>query len=121
MIFNCSTIEPGHPCVMITGNAFGCFERTWMKCMSTPSIWVMNCGRALSHGDRSSYEKCDSCPDALHGFSSRSRRLPYDRLARPDIPLDEGIADTFAAALATDTKVSPTPSCNCPLLSALVA
>jgi hypothetical protein len=31
MIFNCSMIEPGQPCVMITGNAFSCFERTWMK------------------------------------------------------------------------------------------
>jgi hypothetical protein len=31
MIFNCSMIEPGHPCVMITGSAFGSFERTWMK------------------------------------------------------------------------------------------
>jgi len=31
MIFNCSMIEPGHPCVTITGSAFGCFERTWMK------------------------------------------------------------------------------------------
>ncbi len=31
MTFNCSMIEPGHPCVMITGNAFFSFERTWMK------------------------------------------------------------------------------------------
>src|SRR5947209_19207181 len=31
MIFNCSMIEPGHPCVTLTGNAFGCLERTWMK------------------------------------------------------------------------------------------
>ena len=31
MIFSCSMIEPGQPCVMMTGNAFGCFERTWMK------------------------------------------------------------------------------------------
>ena len=31
MSFSCSTIEPGQPCVTMTGNAFGCFERTWMK------------------------------------------------------------------------------------------
>src|SRR5215831_2374358 len=48
MSFNCSMIEPGQPCVTIIGNACGCVERTWMKCMSTPSIVVMNCGRALS-------------------------------------------------------------------------
>ena len=28
IIFSCSTIEPGHPCVTISGNAFSCFERT---------------------------------------------------------------------------------------------
>ena len=28
MIFICSMIEPGHPCVTISGNAFACFERT---------------------------------------------------------------------------------------------
>ena len=27
MIFNCSVIEPGHPCVTMSGNAFFCFER----------------------------------------------------------------------------------------------
>ena len=48
MIFSCSMIEPGHPCVMMIGSAFGCFERTWMKWMSTPSISVTNCGRAFS-------------------------------------------------------------------------
>ena len=31
MIFICSIIEPGHPCVTIIGSAFSCFERTWMK------------------------------------------------------------------------------------------
>jgi hypothetical protein len=41
-------IEPGHPCVMMTGSAFLCFERTWTKWMSRPSILVMNCGNALS-------------------------------------------------------------------------
>jgi hypothetical protein len=34
--------------VMMTGNAFACFERTWMKWMSRPSIVVTNCGRAFS-------------------------------------------------------------------------
>jgi hypothetical protein len=46
MIFSCSTVEPGHPCVTISGNAFSCSERTWMKWMSTPSISVTKCGSA---------------------------------------------------------------------------
>ena len=41
-------IDPGHPCVTMTGSAPSCFERTWMKWMSTPSISVVNCGRAWS-------------------------------------------------------------------------
>ena len=48
MIFSCSTTEPGQPCVTMTGSAFSCFERTWMKWMSSPSISVMNCGSAFS-------------------------------------------------------------------------
>ena len=28
MIFSCSMIEPGQPCVTMSGNAFSCFERT---------------------------------------------------------------------------------------------
>ena len=40
--------EPGQPCVMISGNAFSCCDRTWMKWISTPSISVVNCGSALS-------------------------------------------------------------------------
>ena len=31
MIFICSMIEPGQPCVTIIGSALSCFERTWMK------------------------------------------------------------------------------------------
>ena len=31
MIFICSMIEPGHPCVTMSGSAFSCLERTWMK------------------------------------------------------------------------------------------
>ena len=48
MIFSCSMIEPGHPCLTMSGNASSCCERTWMKWMSSPSISVMNCGRAFS-------------------------------------------------------------------------
>jgi hypothetical protein len=48
MILSCSMIDPGQPCVTIIGRAFGCFERTWMKWMSSPSIVVTNCGRASS-------------------------------------------------------------------------
>jgi hypothetical protein len=28
MSLSCSMMEPGQPCVMMTGNAFSCFERT---------------------------------------------------------------------------------------------
>jgi hypothetical protein len=28
MIFNCSMIEPGQPCVTMSGSASSCFERT---------------------------------------------------------------------------------------------
>ncbi len=47
MSFICSTIDPGQPCVMMIGSAFSCFERTWMKWMSSPSISVMKFGTAL--------------------------------------------------------------------------
>jgi hypothetical protein len=40
--------EPGQPWVMISGSASSCDDLTWMKWMSTPSIWVVNCGKALS-------------------------------------------------------------------------
>ena len=40
--------EPGQPCVMISGSAFSCADFTWMKWMSTPSISVVNWGKALS-------------------------------------------------------------------------
>jgi hypothetical protein len=48
MILSCSMTDPGHPWVMMIGSAFGCFERTWMKWMSRPSISVTNWGRAAS-------------------------------------------------------------------------
>ena len=41
-------IEPGQPCVMISGSAFSYRDLTWMKWMSTPSISVVNCGSAFS-------------------------------------------------------------------------
>ena len=40
--------EPGQPWVMISGSASSCCDFTWMKWMSTPSISVVNCGKALS-------------------------------------------------------------------------
>ncbi|MNO07849.1 hypothetical protein D3C81_2302260 [compost metagenome] len=43
-----SNTEPGQPWVMIIGSALGVGERTQMKWMSTPSMVVTNCGRALS-------------------------------------------------------------------------
>ena len=48
MTASSSMTEPGHPWVMMTGSAFSCGERTWMKWMSSPSISVMKCGRAAS-------------------------------------------------------------------------
>jgi len=48
MIFSCSMIEPGHPCVMTIGSAFFYFDFTWMKWISSPSISVTNCGSAFS-------------------------------------------------------------------------
>jgi hypothetical protein len=43
-----SITEPGQPWVMISGNASSCRDLTWRKWMSTPSISVLNCGRAFS-------------------------------------------------------------------------
>jgi hypothetical protein len=48
MIFICSTTEPGQPWVTMSGSAFWCFERTWMKWTSSPSISVMKCGKAFN-------------------------------------------------------------------------
>ncbi len=52
MIASSSMTEPGQPWVMMTGSALSCCERTWMKWMSSPSISVMKCGRALSFASR---------------------------------------------------------------------
>jgi hypothetical protein len=43
-----SATEPGHPCVRISGSAFGSGERTCRKCTLVPSIVVANCGNSLS-------------------------------------------------------------------------
>ena len=48
MIFSCSMIEPGQPCVTISGSASSCRERTWMKWMSSPSISVTKFGSPFS-------------------------------------------------------------------------
>jgi hypothetical protein len=48
MVSSSSMTEPGQPCVMISGNASSCSERTWMKWISTPSMVVVNCGSAFS-------------------------------------------------------------------------
>ncbi len=52
MTFWNSTIEPGQPCVITSGNAFACGERTWMKWMPTPSMVVRNCGKRFSSFSR---------------------------------------------------------------------
>jgi len=46
--FRKSTIELGHPCVSISGIAWGFLDLTWMKWMSSPSISVRNWGKRLS-------------------------------------------------------------------------
>ena len=48
MIFICSITEPGHPWQTMSGSASSCFERTWTKWMSSPSISVMKLGTELS-------------------------------------------------------------------------
>jgi hypothetical protein len=48
MVSSSSITEPGQPCVMISGNASSCLERTWMKWIPTPSISVVNCGSAFN-------------------------------------------------------------------------
>ena len=48
MTFSCSTIDPGQPCVTISGSASSWCERTWMKWMSSPSISLRKFGRPFS-------------------------------------------------------------------------
>jgi hypothetical protein len=48
MTLSISMTEPGQPWVMISGNASAWGERTWRRWMSSPSISVMNWGRAFS-------------------------------------------------------------------------
>ena len=48
MIFSCSMIEPGQPCVTTSGSASSWRERTWMKWMSSPSISVRKFGSPFS-------------------------------------------------------------------------
>lgn len=52
-----STIDPGHPCVTISGVASGSGERMCAKCTRAPSISVVNCGHAFSRASaaRQSY------------------------------------------------------------------
>jgi len=52
MTSSSSTIEPGQPCVMISGRAFSCGDFTWMKWISSPSISVLNCGSAFSSASK---------------------------------------------------------------------
>lgn len=48
MTFKNSRMEPGQPWVKMIGKASAWRERTWMNCMSSPSISVMYIGRELS-------------------------------------------------------------------------
>src|SRR5260370_4448367 len=53
--------------------------------------------RCLSHGDRSSYEKCDSCPRELHGFP------PFSRFERSAERSKRNTASVPRALAATGT------------------
>ena len=52
-----STIEPGQPCVTISGSASGSGERTWSECTRAPSISVRKWSNTLSRASarRQSY------------------------------------------------------------------
>src|SRR3954451_20533900 len=45
IIFSCSMIEPGQPCVTTIGKAFSCFKRTWMM-----NVQPINLGNELRQG-----------------------------------------------------------------------
>ncbi len=47
-----STIEPGQPCVISSGNASSSEDRWWMKWMSRPSISVVNWSNLFSAASR---------------------------------------------------------------------
>ena len=52
MIFSCSTTDPGQPWQTMSGSASSCFERAWMKWMSSPSISVMKFRAAFSRASQ---------------------------------------------------------------------
>ena len=64
-----STIEPGHPCVSISGIAPGLADLTWMKWMSSPSISVRNWGKRLSSDSK---RRQSELPEH-RGFAFRER------------------------------------------------
>jgi hypothetical protein len=48
MVSSSSITEPGQPWLMLSGNACSWGERRWSKWSSTPSMVVLNWGRAFS-------------------------------------------------------------------------
>jgi hypothetical protein len=97
MIFSCSTIEPGHPWVTISGSASLCGERTWMKWISSPSISAMNCGSALSFASHPPpvVVARPVARELLHQRERHALRIVGDRLAlgppgRVDAPAQLG-------------------------------
>ena len=97
MILSCSMIEPGQPWVMMIGSAFSCFERTWMKWMSSPSISVRKFGKEFSRAStlRQSYSVRPIVRELLHGRELHALRIVVDRFAigpsgRYDPPLEVG-------------------------------
>ena len=97
MIFSCSMIEPGHPCVTISGSASSCWERTWMKWMSSPSISVMKFGSAFSFASHLAPVVVGRpvARELLHRRERHALRVVGDRLAlgppgRVDAPAQIG-------------------------------
>ena len=83
MTFSCSMIEPGQPWVMITGSAFGCFDFTWMKWMSSPSMLVMKLriGEELRLGAAPVVVVGPIIGELLHGRELHALRVVVDGLA----------------------------------------
>ena len=83
MTFSCSMIDPGQPWVMITGSALGCFDFTWMKWMSSPSMLVMKLriGEDLRLGAAPIVMVRPIIGELLHRREPDALRVVVDRLA----------------------------------------
>ena len=48
MIFVNSVTEPGHPCVITSGICFGPTPFSWIRWMSSPPTFALNCAKPFS-------------------------------------------------------------------------